>query len=184
MSFVTGLRCRECARPFPAEALHVCDFCFGPLEVVYDYEALGRVVTKERIASGPSDDLALRGPSSGGRPFADRPRSGHDAAGEGGPPGSRARTRRALDQRRHRQPDRIVQGPCRLGGADQSARARIQGCRMRVHRQSRQLRCGARGSGRDAVGGLRAARPRKGQDRHDRRSTAGSWSRSKEPTTT
>ena len=54
MSFVTGLRCRECARPFPAEALHVCDFCFGPLEVVYDYEALSRTVTKERIASGPS----------------------------------------------------------------------------------------------------------------------------------
>ena len=40
MDFVTGLRCRECARPYPAEALHVCDYCFGPLEVVYDYEAL------------------------------------------------------------------------------------------------------------------------------------------------
>ncbi len=40
MDFVTGLRCRECARAYPAEALHVCDYCFGPLEVAYDYEAL------------------------------------------------------------------------------------------------------------------------------------------------
>jgi threonine synthase len=54
VSFVTGLRCRECGRPFPAEALHVCDYCFGPLEVVYDYEQLTRVVSRERIASGPS----------------------------------------------------------------------------------------------------------------------------------
>jgi threonine synthase len=53
VSFVTGLRCRECARAFPAEALHVCDFCFGPLEVVYDYDRLRSSVTKERIASGP-----------------------------------------------------------------------------------------------------------------------------------
>ena len=54
MSFVTGLRCRECARPFPAEALHVCDYCFGPLQVEYDYEALSRTVSRERIAAGPS----------------------------------------------------------------------------------------------------------------------------------
>jgi len=38
--FVEGLRCRECARVYPAEALHVCEWCFGPLEVVYDYEAI------------------------------------------------------------------------------------------------------------------------------------------------
>ncbi|HXQ74846.1 MAG TPA: threonine synthase [Acidimicrobiales bacterium] len=53
MDYVTGLRCRECARPYPAEALHVCDYCFGPLEVVYDYEALRGAVTRELIASGP-----------------------------------------------------------------------------------------------------------------------------------
>jgi threonine synthase len=50
---VTGLRCRECARPFPAEALHVCDYCFGPLEVAYDYERIAATVTRERIAAGP-----------------------------------------------------------------------------------------------------------------------------------
>jgi len=31
----------------------VCEFCFGPLEVAYDYDALGRYVTHERIAAGP-----------------------------------------------------------------------------------------------------------------------------------
>ncbi|HVF74705.1 MAG TPA: threonine synthase [Acidimicrobiales bacterium] len=54
MSFVEGLRCRECARPYPAEALHVCEYCFGPLEVVYDYEAIGSSLTREKIAAGPT----------------------------------------------------------------------------------------------------------------------------------
>ncbi len=53
MSFVQGLRCRECARTYPAEALAVCDFCFGPLEVAYDYEAIRATITPERIAAGP-----------------------------------------------------------------------------------------------------------------------------------
>jgi threonine synthase len=53
MNFVIGLRCRECGRQYPAEALHVCDFCFGPLEVDYDYERIAETVTRERIASGP-----------------------------------------------------------------------------------------------------------------------------------
>ena len=53
MPYVEGLRCRECGHPYPAEALHVCEWCFGPLEVVYDYEAIRKVVSRERIASGP-----------------------------------------------------------------------------------------------------------------------------------
>ena len=53
MNTVLGLRCRECAREFPAEALHVCDFCFGPLEVAYDYDAIRAVVSRESIAEGP-----------------------------------------------------------------------------------------------------------------------------------
>jgi threonine synthase len=50
---VAGLRCRECGRAFPAEALHVCDYCFGPLEVAYDYERIASGISKERIADGP-----------------------------------------------------------------------------------------------------------------------------------
>ena len=53
MPYVEGLRCRECARPYPAEALHVCEWCFGPLEVVYDYDAIRAAVSRESIAAGP-----------------------------------------------------------------------------------------------------------------------------------
>jgi threonine synthase len=54
VSFVESLRCKECARPYPVEALHVCEFCFGPLEVAYDYEVIAAVVSPERIAAGPA----------------------------------------------------------------------------------------------------------------------------------
>ncbi len=47
--FLIGLKCRECGRHYPKEALHVCEFCFGPLEVEYDYVAIGNVLTRERI---------------------------------------------------------------------------------------------------------------------------------------
>src|SRR5579872_7147756 len=53
VDFVTGLTCRECARTYPAEALHVCDYCFGPLEVAYDYEAIAANTTRETVAAGP-----------------------------------------------------------------------------------------------------------------------------------
>jgi len=53
VDFVSGLRCRECGRAYPAEALHVCDYCFGPLEVAYDYERVAATMTRERIQSGP-----------------------------------------------------------------------------------------------------------------------------------
>jgi threonine synthase len=53
MGAIEGLRCRECGRAYPAEALHVCDFCFGPLEVVYDYDALRRRVSHASIQAGP-----------------------------------------------------------------------------------------------------------------------------------
>jgi threonine synthase len=53
MNHVVGLRCRECGRSFPVEALHVCDFCFGPLEVDYDYERIAASITREKIAAGP-----------------------------------------------------------------------------------------------------------------------------------
>jgi threonine synthase len=49
MSFVKGLRCRECGAESPVAPLHVCDVCFGPYEVVYDYDAMRGVVTREAI---------------------------------------------------------------------------------------------------------------------------------------
>jgi threonine synthase len=53
VSFVEGLRCRECGRAYPAQALHVCEYCFGPLEVAYDFDRIAHTVTRERIAAGP-----------------------------------------------------------------------------------------------------------------------------------
>ncbi|MEK7873317.1 MAG: pyridoxal-phosphate dependent enzyme, partial [Chloroflexota bacterium] len=53
MSYVKTLRCRECGRDYPQEPINVCDFCFGPLEIVYDYDAISRVISRERIARGP-----------------------------------------------------------------------------------------------------------------------------------
>lgn len=53
MDQVVGLRCRECGRQFPTEALHVCDFCFGPLEVEYDYDVVARLLEHQPIDGGP-----------------------------------------------------------------------------------------------------------------------------------
>lgn len=47
------LRCRECGRLRPFEPAYVCEECFGPLEVAYDLETIGRQLTREAIESGP-----------------------------------------------------------------------------------------------------------------------------------
>lgn len=54
MSFVLGLKCRECGREYPSEPVHVCEFCFGPLEVRYDYGGIGRVLSRKVIESRPA----------------------------------------------------------------------------------------------------------------------------------
>ena len=53
MGYVKGLICKECKKEFPKEPIHVCEFCFGPLEVNYDYETIKKVVTKSSIEAGP-----------------------------------------------------------------------------------------------------------------------------------
>lgn len=53
MSFARTLRCRECGREYKLEALHFCEFCFGPLEVTYDYDAMKRAVSRRSIEHGP-----------------------------------------------------------------------------------------------------------------------------------
>ena len=39
-SFVRGLRCRECRREYEVSPTHICEACFGPLEVEYNYEKI------------------------------------------------------------------------------------------------------------------------------------------------
>jgi threonine synthase len=48
-----SLQCHLCHAGFPAEALWVCDKCLGPLEVVYDYDAILPGISREAIARGP-----------------------------------------------------------------------------------------------------------------------------------
>jgi threonine synthase len=48
------LRCRICESEFPATAIGICMRCFGPLEPVYDWDAVARVATRERIEAGPA----------------------------------------------------------------------------------------------------------------------------------
>ncbi len=55
MSYIKGLKCRECGREYPKEALFVCEYCFGSLEVAYDYEKIGKHLTREAIESRPKD---------------------------------------------------------------------------------------------------------------------------------
>ncbi|MGQ0823488.1 MAG: threonine synthase [Actinomycetota bacterium] len=53
MVHVQGLRCRECGREYTADPIYTCEWCFGPLEVAYDYEAIAAVTSREKIAAGP-----------------------------------------------------------------------------------------------------------------------------------
>jgi len=50
---VKGLKCRECGRGYPPSPVHVCEFCFGPLEVDYDYAVIRARVSRARIEAGP-----------------------------------------------------------------------------------------------------------------------------------
>lgn len=53
MAYASALHCRECGREYPIEPEYVCDFCFGPLEVTYDYDAIKRDISRESIEKGP-----------------------------------------------------------------------------------------------------------------------------------
>src|SRR3954470_19749554 len=44
------LRCRECGRTWGNQPRSICDDCFSPLEVAYDYDSLRGSITRERIA--------------------------------------------------------------------------------------------------------------------------------------
>src|SRR5215471_4797366 len=80
MSYVTGLKCRECGQEYPVSPLHVCEMCFGPLEVAYDYGAIKAVISRETIERRPQNLWRYRellpiegepeiGPYSGFTPF-------------------------------------------------------------------------------------------------------------------
>jgi threonine synthase len=53
MSYVKYLKCRECGQEYPIEPLHVCETCFGPLEVVYDYAKIRAAISRSIIEKRP-----------------------------------------------------------------------------------------------------------------------------------
>ena len=88
-----SLSCRACGTEHPLEANGTCTRCFGPLDPVYDWDALRATVTRERLASGPpsiwryADLLPVAAPaeprlSPGFTPLVDAPRLA-DAVGVG-----------------------------------------------------------------------------------------------------
>jgi threonine synthase len=53
-SRIASLACRECGTEIPVTATHVCDLCFGPLDVRYDYAEVSRRVSRASIDAGPA----------------------------------------------------------------------------------------------------------------------------------
>lgn len=49
-----NLVCKECGAVHEATANHVCEYCFGPLEVKYDYEKIKSKVSRASIEAGPN----------------------------------------------------------------------------------------------------------------------------------
>ena len=93
MAYVQGLRCRECGREYEIAPIFTCEWCFGPLEVAYDYEAIAGAISREKIAAGPAEHLAVLGPAPGRAEPRGRPRRRLHAARAGRPPRRRARPR-------------------------------------------------------------------------------------------
>ena len=80
MSFVEGLKCRECGQLYPKNPIAGCEECFAPLEVIYDYESIRRVLSRAVIQAReknlwrfrellPLDGDPVIGRASGGTPL-------------------------------------------------------------------------------------------------------------------
>ena len=160
-----GLKCRLCGKLYPKEALNFCTDDFGPLEVVYDYEAVGRDADPARRSqSRPRtmwryrELLPLDGEPTVGRHVGGTPLDPGRPAGQG------ARRLRALHQERRGQPsDALVQGPGRRRGALQGRRARLPDRRLRLDGQPGQQRRGQRRGRRARSLRPDPRRPRAGQ---------------------
>jgi threonine synthase len=80
MTFVKGLKCRECGKEYPKSPIAGCEECFAPLEVDYDYDSIARVLSRNVIEARekslwrfrellPLDSDPMIGRSSGATPL-------------------------------------------------------------------------------------------------------------------
>jgi threonine synthase len=53
MKKMKALVCRECGKEYPTLAIHVCEMCFGPLEVKYNYDEIKTTISRQKIEEGP-----------------------------------------------------------------------------------------------------------------------------------
>ncbi|MCA9473708.1 MAG: threonine synthase [Nitrospirales bacterium] len=53
MAKMKSLVCRECGKEYPTKDIHVCELCFGPLEVKYDYDEIKTTISRQKIETGP-----------------------------------------------------------------------------------------------------------------------------------
>lgn len=76
----TGLQCKVCGKIYPKSAINFCADDFGPLEVTYDYPAIRRVISRDKITARPRNMWRYRellpldgeptvGPQVGGTPL-------------------------------------------------------------------------------------------------------------------
>ena len=71
---VQALQCKECDSTYPLDARYVCEQCFGPLEVAYDFGGIDAAEAKRKIQAGPqtlwryADFLPFEGPPAAGLP--------------------------------------------------------------------------------------------------------------------
>src|SRR5687767_14893048 len=71
-----ALKCKECGERYELEAIYVCEQCFGPLEISYDYSGLGDAAElKRKIQAGPPSIWRY----ADFLPFARRPQTALDA---------------------------------------------------------------------------------------------------------
>jgi threonine synthase len=72
--YVTALVCTHCGAEHPLDARLNCDTCLGPVEPAYDYAAIARALTREKIEAGPRtlwrylDLLPVEAPPANGLP--------------------------------------------------------------------------------------------------------------------
>ena len=60
-TFFSDLKCRECGRLYKKEAIHICEYDFGPLEASYDYDLIRQSISREIFAARPQEHVALSG---------------------------------------------------------------------------------------------------------------------------
>ncbi len=53
MGYARALRCQKCGQEYPIQPINPCELCLSPLEVSYDYQAMAKELSREKLAMGP-----------------------------------------------------------------------------------------------------------------------------------